>query len=239
MRRAAEIGAAIVLALAVLTLGGLAIAGTRPMPVRTFALGAPNQTAVVVLQPGRRVCESNISSRGAFDQVGIFGASVGAPGRLAASIRARGDRRLSAIGSLVTTPTPAELFIPLSPRVAGGSPITVCLRNVSRAAFSLLGSPTVRPGVTMSGSHGKYEFSLVLRRSTGQSFLSSLPLAFSRAALWRPSWVGPWTYWTLLGLLVLAFPVAALTVAAATSEDGEPAGRGTTRPDAEAGSEAQ
>jgi hypothetical protein len=33
-----------------------------------------------------------------------------------------------------------------------------------------------------------------------------VPDAFERASRFRPEWVGPWTFWTLLGLLVAGLP---------------------------------
>jgi hypothetical protein len=62
---------------------------------------------------------------------------------------------------------------------------------------------------------------IVLLRSQSSSVLSLLPTIFRRAALFRPTWMGEWTFWVLLAALVAAFPLAALAVASATADDRE------------------
>jgi hypothetical protein len=37
--------------------------------------------------------------------------------------------------------------------------------------------------------------------------LALVPDAFERAALFRPAWVGAWTFWVLLGLVVAGMPL--------------------------------
>ena len=45
-----------------------------------------------------------------------------------------------------------------------------------------------------------------------ESLLFHLPQVFERAALFRPGWVGPWTYWLLMLVIVPALAYAALRV---------------------------
>jgi len=37
--------------------------------------------------------------------------------------------------------------------------------------------------------------------------LTALPDVFERAALWHPGWVGPWTFWLLLALVLGGVPL--------------------------------
>jgi hypothetical protein len=56
---------------------------------------------------------------------------------------------------------------------------------------------------------------VVLLESHGHVLLSSLGLVLSRAALFRPSWVGSWTFWVLLLALLGTVPLGAITISAA------------------------
>ncbi len=65
-------------------------------------------------------------------------------------------------------------------------------------------------------------FSLVLLSDGSRSLLGSLSLAFSRASLWRLSWVGPWTFWVLAIALLMAFGLVVAAVVRAADDDGPP-----------------
>ncbi|MFZ0042168.1 MAG: hypothetical protein WAK93_12740 [Solirubrobacteraceae bacterium] len=73
--------------------------------------------------------------------------------------------------------------------------------------------------VVMSGSTPGLEFSLVLLHHTGESLLGSLGKAFARASLFRPAWVGAWTYWALAGALLATIGVGAVAISAAADAD--------------------
>jgi hypothetical protein len=85
----------------------------------------------------------------------------------------------------------------------------------------------------MSGQPRGQEYSLVLLSQSQRSLLAWLPTAFSRASLWRPSWVGAWTFWVLAGGLLATFALAVLAVLKAAEDDDavehQPASDGPTR----------
>ena len=76
-------------------------------------------------------------------------------------------------------------------------------------------------GATIAGSKRRLAFSIVMVEPEQHSLVAALPLAFSRASLFRPSWMGSWTYWLLLIALVGVIPLGAVAVSAAMrSEQG-------------------
>jgi hypothetical protein len=114
-------------------------------------------------------------------------------------------------------------------RIVGGNrAIVVCLTENANE-FSLAGYPPVLP-VTMSaqlvgpqpGPQAGQAFSLVLLSPRDRSWFDALSTAFSRASLWRPSWVGRWTFWLLTVALLGTFGLAAFAAVAAADEDAGP-----------------
>lgn len=209
--------------LVIVALAGLVIAGTRPTAVRTFALGSPDAAVVTTLHPGASTCEGPVSSHGPARGVGIWGASSSPAARVAVVVQDVATGATVGAGAFRAGPVMQAYQVPLDRTVAGGRPIRVCL--VARAgSFSVLGSAAVHPRVVMTRAPGQ-EFSLVLL-SPERSLLGSLPLAFSRASLWRPDWVGSWTFWALAGGLLAAFGLGVVAVAGAAAEEDGDGGRG-------------
>jgi hypothetical protein len=69
----------------------------------------------------------------------------------------------------------------------------------------------------------RQRFSLVLLNDGSGSLLDSLSTAFARASLWRPGWVGAWTFWGLTVALVATFGLAVIAIADGARADGDPA----------------
>lgn len=202
--------------LALTALAALLVAASGTVVKREFVLGAPDQAPVAVLQPSQRVCEGPVASRGPFQRVGIWGSSAGGLSRITVEVQDARTARVLASGRLDAR-TPREDIVRLDSEVPGAQPLRICLVG-NRRAFLLLGSQTIQPGVQTVGLKPGLQFSLVLL-SDRQSLLSSLPTAFSRASLFRPSWVGPWTFWVLALGLVAAFALGVIAVAGATAAD--------------------
>lgn len=200
-------------ALGVITVGGL-----RGTSVRTFALEAPNQFPLVVLRPSQSVCEGPVRSPSAFDAVSIWGASTTATAQLTVTARAVQTNRTLTSGPLTARKTESEQRVHLNRPVAAEQPIQICV-GARQGAFSLAGSPAVAPGIVMTGKPAGHQFSLLLLSAGDRSLFGSLGLAFARAALFRPSWVGVWTYWALVVGLLVAVAVTVVAVASASAAD--------------------
>jgi hypothetical protein len=211
--------------LAVIAVVGLLVAGSQGLATRTLALGAPNQYPVALLHPTTRVCEGPVTSRGSAQSVGIWGASALGPARLKVDVQDAATDEVWASGEVEASTLESEYTARLTRAVPGDRPLRICLTE-DLNTFSLEGSAAVHPNVVMTGKVAGQEFSLVLL-SDSRSLLSSLPTAFSRASLFRPSWVGSWTFWMLAIALLATFGLAAVAVASAVStadEDDRPAG---------------
>jgi hypothetical protein len=111
----------------------------------------------------------------------------------------------------------------LTRSVAGGTAVNVCVSDAS-GAFKLAGSTPGYSGAAITASEPQKAFSLVMLESHEHSLLGSLGLGFSRAALFRPSWVGVWTFWALLIAVLLTVPLAAVAISAAIRSETDGAG---------------
>jgi hypothetical protein len=115
--------------------------------------------------------------------------------------------------------TPTEYIAHLNKTVAGGRPLRICLVG-NLNTFSVLGGPAASTSAEMTGRKPGAEFSLALLNDD-RSLLGSLSTAFSRASLFRPAWVGSWTFWLLACALLAAFGLGVAAVTSAASADGE------------------
>jgi hypothetical protein len=209
------------IALAALTLVALLTAGSSTLAVRTFALDSPNQFPVAVVGHSEHICEGPVISRGPAQAVEIWGTAVGAPAQITVDVKDASSGERLAAGQLDATSVPNAYTARLDVAVAGGRPLRVCL-VADAGSLTLLGSPAVRPDVTLTGGKPGLEYSLVLLNDTGQSLLGSLGRAFSRASLFRPTWMGSWTFWLLAAALLgtAAFGAVAIGAAAGADSDG-------------------
>lgn len=207
--------------IAVVVLAVLALAGAGGIAVRTYALDAPNQDPVALVGPGAQVCEGPVTSQTAAAGVGLWGASTAGGARITVDVQDAAGGAILASGVLAVPAVENEYEARLDRPVRGGRPVRICLRG-DTGTFSAAGSAATSPDVVMTGKVARgNEFSLVLL-SAPQSLLGSLPTAFSRASLWRPDWVGSWTFWVLAAALAGTFGIAALAVADAGSADERP-----------------
>jgi hypothetical protein len=221
-------------ACAVLALIGLLISGSRPLAVRTATADAPNQSTIAELHPGQRVCEGPLTSQGQARSVAIWGASAGGVARLTVTVEDAATHTVLASGPLQAIPLETDWTARLARAVPGGRPLRVCLTE-DTSVFSLSGSAASAPTVSETGIATGQRFSLILLSDGDQSLLGSLSTAFDRASLWRPSWVGSWTFWLLAIALLAAFGVGVSAVVSAASADLPEAGAPDDgRPDGDA-----
>ncbi|MGI8715022.1 MAG: hypothetical protein ACR2NR_17940 [Solirubrobacteraceae bacterium] len=170
--------------------------------------------------PGTEACEGPITgSTGPVQGIRTWGAAIGHSTRLDIIAKSPAGQLLSA-GSVAASVTANDYSAMLSTAIAQDRAITVCVSNSGGADFSLLGSPSVDPAIPMRlrGVPSPLQFSLALL-GPASSNLSQLPLAFSRAAVFRPSWVGAWTFWLLLAAILVAAVAAGFAILAAARAD--------------------
>jgi hypothetical protein len=215
---------------AVLALAALLAAGAQSITRRTFMLHAPNATWLAVLRPTSRVCEGPVVARDPTQSAGIWGAAgPGHPAQLTVEVQDAATHKVLGSAPVAAPAVEAQATARFPHALPAGVPLRICLTQDS-GTFALYGSPAQNPGVIMTGkllgtqpTSGKgEEFSLNLYSTDNHSLLDSLGLAFSRAALWRPSWVGPWTFWVLAIALLGTFGLGVAATVAAATDDEEP-----------------
>jgi hypothetical protein len=217
-------------ALAVIALIALLTAGLRNVQRREVVLRAPDAAQVAQLRPSQYVCEGPVTAQAQIQSVGIWGSPLTGLSKLRVDVQDASTRRSLATGQIAAT-APGENVARLDRAAPGGRPLTVCvIGNLN--TFSLLGSPAQDPNVVMSGKTPGLEFSLVLLNDR-HSLLSSLATAFSRASLFRPSWVGAWTFWVLAAALLGAFGLGVMAVVTAASADEDARPPGGDEPDSD------
>jgi hypothetical protein len=202
--------------LALLALAALLLSGLRESPVRAYAVGVPSVRKVAVARPHHQACEGLIHSQRAFRSVALWGTYVSGTPRVEVSVEHSGVKTLIS-GGLVERSPPGghgQFTAKLRNAVPAGRSVTVCVSD-SGGELKLRGSTSGYSGVSIAGSEPRQAFAMVVLEPGQYSLLGSLGLAFSRASLFRPSWVGSWTFWSLLILLLGTFALAAAAIASA------------------------
>jgi hypothetical protein len=210
---------------ALLALLALFVSGLHRGTIRAFALGVPSAKTVAVAGPGRQVCEGPIRSQEAFQSVVLSGRYVS--GKPLVRIWGAGPSHpeLISAGPVEASGTGVRgpYLAMLSTAVDRGVSVKVCVVDAG-GELELQGYKPGYGGAAIAGSKRPLAFSVVLMEPGKHSFLSSLSLAFSRASLFRPSWVGRWTFWALLIALLGVVPIGAVAISAAIRSEEDQVG---------------
>ena len=139
-------------------------------------------------------------------------------------VREPGTTRTLASGRLAAGFDPAEpQTVRLSPPAPAGAIVDVCFRDEGPGTVQLFGDtprgdtrlngPSAHPTLQTSAASlngtpmPDADIAIVFPRAKPASPLALVPEMFRRAALFRPGWVGAWTYWLLAALAILAAPL--------------------------------
>jgi hypothetical protein len=213
---------------AVLGVAALLAAAAADRRFSAFSLDVGPDGPIASLSPGQRVCQGPFEAAVGFGSVTAW---ISANGNVGASIQMR---VLSAAGATLATGQIPKGYAGLGARtfeldraVASGRRITVCLRSTGPEAVSLFGAGTTTAiqfahvgRLAPAGLEGA-TLALVFTRRHPRSLLSLFPTIFRRAAVFRPSFVGAWTYWLLVAGVLAAFVLGGLAVARAVRSDAE------------------
>jgi hypothetical protein len=187
---------------AVAALGVLAVLVAALLDNRetAFTVGLPPVRIAAELQPGERACRAGIDVPAEFSRVRLFTASFGRPGpRL--SVAAGDSRGTVAAGYPDNSAVEASLDT-----VPEGERIEVCVTNEGDSRVALLGSPPDTPPPHLADPELEPELGVAFLRDEPSSMATLVPQAFERASLFRPAWLGPWTFWALLVLVAAGVP---------------------------------
>jgi Dolichyl-phosphate-mannose-protein mannosyltransferase len=192
-----------VVAVIVLSRSATRLAGTN---------GVANLQWVVELQPGQKACQTTVllpkDSAGARVFVGTFGR----PGpRLVVTVATSSGvivRRGRLTGGYADS---RWQVVPFRPTETSSRGDTLCISSAgSRVALAGVADPNAdnRSLLLVGGRQFPADVSLQTVRPGRESLLGLVPTIFHRAALFRPSWVGAWTYYALFALLLLTIGAA-------------------------------
>lgn len=233
-RKTSIIAFALVACAGLLTLALVASGDERRV---AFSLDVPDYRHVATLASGQVGCEHHIVSQVAFGGVTVWIAPPAATPGSAIDITVRADATGApvATGRIRGRYTSAGTFsASLSGTIPAGRTVSVCLRDAGPAAVGLIGGVTGE-NLLVDGRRAGADLSMLFLRQHPASLLSLLPTVFRRAALFRPGWVGTWTFWLLSALLLAAFPVCALALNAAVRADAGETGEPSPPPSVESG----
>lgn len=193
---------------------------------RGFRLLVPSDSQVLV-QPGQERCSSIIRPPGAgSDRVRFWARASGTGPTPPIVVFVRRSRTAQALADGTAEGGPAGAHtVHLRGSLAGSRKVVACFLNAGASAAVLLPPPGTPTRVTVERSAGLADYAdvaLELNRSDNRSVLALLPDAFDRASLFRPGWVGAWTYWLLLVALVIGVPVLLSRALASASDEDEP-----------------
>jgi len=205
---------------------GLILAGGGDQRSTAFSIEVQSVRPVVTLRPAQRACQGPIAVPITFAGVEVWVAGTPVPGTtLQVTARETPDGKSLAAGQRkIETVQAATPSVRLRSPVASGIRLYLCFANAGREPIALLGStPGPSSGSLSVNSRGTGSaLSIVLLRPRSSSLLSSLPTSLRRAALFRPGWVGSWTFWLLVVLVVLSFPLGAAALALAVRASRDP-----------------
>ena len=200
---------------------------------RGFRLGVHSDSQVLV-RPGQERCSSIIRPPGPeADRVRFRARASGAGPTPPIVVFVRRSRTAQTLADGTAEPGPAgPRTVRLRGSVAGSRKVVACFLNAGAVPAVLLPPPGTPTRVTVERSDALAEYAdggLELDRSDNRSLLALLPDVFDRASLFRPGWVGAWTYWLLLVALVIGVPVLlSRALASASDEDESDSSRAST-----------
>jgi hypothetical protein len=176
-----------------------------------FTLGVVGDRVAVRIDPGRTACQTPIDGSAAFDAVDLSLGTYGRPGPpLVVSVRDALSSRVLAAGRLNGGyPDNFGQTVKLA-REAPEGRLSVCVRNSGRGPVALYGNAgqaAYASTVRLGGRDLGLDAQMVFRRDEPVSLLSLTPEIFRRAALFRPSWVEPWTFWALSAGVMFIVPL--------------------------------
>ncbi len=194
----------------VVAAGVIALAIVMAADERGFTAPLNTKTAVRV-PPGKEVCRRSVKPKQAGVNALRFHVDTG--GRRGPPLELRVFRGYTrptvvATGSLPGGYRTGELEAAITGSAAGAFALSACVDNVGSTPITITPPPPLRARelAHARGRTGFEEISLTLVRKPSRSLLSLMPTAFERATLFRPGWIGAWTYWMLAAGLIFVVP---------------------------------
>ena len=214
---------AILGAVAVVALGLLVAAAARPHDYIAFSLDVNPYVPAASLAPGQQACQGPVRIIVPVRNIVPWVTPVilpGSPVEMTVHDYATGTTLASGQVPKGYTQMVAPTVI-MNATLAQGRVISFCARNLGPKPVDMVGDiPNNNSGTLVAnGQPQSKAMALLLYRPHPVTLLSQLPNVFRRAALFRPGWVGSWTFWILAILLAGAFGGVVVAVRAAQDFD--------------------
>jgi hypothetical protein len=202
---------------------GLLLVGARDERELAFTLGVRPGLVAAALAPGDSVCQAPVNVSAEFTSVRFQMGTNSFGSRMEVSVRSMRSGQQLAHGSLSGgNPRVAQQGVSVG-EVRDSQRVEVCLQNAGKRTVTLYGNSAEAAAGTdarMGGHVLAADLTLIFLRDEPRSLLSLVPAVFERASVFRPSWVGPWTFWILSAFLFAGVPfLLALALARALPED--------------------
>jgi hypothetical protein len=204
-----------------LGLTGLVVAGGADRRTTAFSLDIPPAQPVAAIAPGRPACQGPLPVPAAFSAVRLWLGPVAPPGTTL-RVTLRGSGGVVASGTVRLGPgTPTTATVALKRAVESGGSASLCFADVGARPITLLGDGAGPDSGTLAqGGHRlALAASALMLTPHPRSLLSLIPTVFARAALFRPAWLGAWTFWMLGGGVLIAFALAGVALARASRDE--------------------
>lgn len=215
-----------VLAFAIVAVAGVAgLIATAAGDTRSEAFSLNVQTAQTLapIYPHRSGCQGPIGAQSPFSGLVAYFGTSGPPGAaIDVTVRDATGGDVLARGGIPAGWSGLTTFhVHLDHAIRLGRNVTVCFRSRGPALVALLGSRTAYPATALvvAGKRTHTQAELIFLRPHPPSLWSLLPTVFRRAALFRPSWVGVWTFWVLSAGLLAAFVLGGAAVGRAAQDE--------------------
>jgi hypothetical protein len=203
-----------------------AFVGARDSRELAFTLGVVPAAVAAELAPGQTVCQAPVNVPTDFDRVRFQVGTYRRPGPpMRVAVRSAGSRRLLAGGRLPAGYPDVSQPVVVVGEVRASQRAEVCLTNSGRRRLALYGNATAAAPVSDARLGNRplgTDLTLMFERGESRSMVSLLPDVFDRASLFRPGWVGAWTFWVLAVLLLAGVPLLLALAVARSRDRGEP-----------------
>jgi len=204
MRKSALIAFALVACAGLAALAAVAATDERRL---AFTLGVLPGVPVE-LRPDSEACQRPVWVSEPFDRVQLQIGTYGRAGQpLAVSVRTLGGRELAQgrLGGGYPDVSRPDIVVGEVDR----GRVAVCVENTGHRKVALYGGPSLAAvgALWIDGSRTETDATMVFLRDEPRSLLALLPDIFDHAAVFKPAWVGAWTFWLLAALLFAAVPV--------------------------------
>lgn len=198
-------GVVLVFALVATVLAGLLLYNAlKPRDFYTGTNSVVGKNVAAQVDAGASLCVDGLQVPAGTGRVQLDVAPIAA-GTRRLDVRVRRGSEVLGRASTTTQAGRAMAILPIRPRpeapASVGAQLCVTVQGGGLDVYGLVGGITGSQGrwsVNGSSIPGQPAVWFLPREGARRSVVSQLPELARRAALFRPGWVGPWTYWVLI-----------------------------------------